>query len=133
MLVLIYTRYTSNSIHTLHQVQERLKARAKATAQNLSDPIKIKQRELQAALEIGVRSKKLIYQHAANEGITVTPLLISTGGTLHKTTYQFLKKLIPDSDQRRWLLTDIAIILARARAQIYACNIENLDMATTQT
>ena len=120
----------ANSAHTL---QERLKARAKATAQNLSDPIKIKHRELQAALEIGVRSKKLIYQHAANEGITVTPLLISTGGTLHKTTYKFFKKLIPDSDQRRWLLTDIAIILARARAQIYACNIENLDMATTQT
>jgi len=39
----------ANSAHTL---QERLKARAKATAQNLSDPIKIKHRELQAALEI---------------------------------------------------------------------------------
>ena len=83
-------------------------------------------------LEVGVRSKKQTYAYAATQGKKVTPLLLSTGGTLHKTTYHFLEKIIPDSSQRRWLQTDIAIILARARAQIYACNIEYPDLALTQ-
>lgn len=33
---------------------------------------------------------------------------------------QALKKIIPDSNQRRWLLLDITISLVRARAQVYA-------------
>jgi len=120
------------AINSPHTRNERLAARLKAAIENVSNPTSIKHREIHAALEVGVRQKKQTYAYAATQGKKVTPLLLSTGGTLHKTTYHFLKKIIPDSSQRRWLQTDIAIILARARAQIYACNIEYPDLALTQ-
>ena len=119
----------ANSAHTSRR---RSAARAKAIIAGIKDVTTIKHKEIKAALDVGVQFKKESYQLAANHGIKVTPLLISTGGTFHKTTYQFLKKHFPDADQRNWLLTDIAIILARVCAQIYTCNIELMDMDNTQ-
>ena len=74
----------------------------------------------QAALQIGVDSKRTKYAEAARNGIKVTPLLISSGGTMHKIMYKALKTIFPDGNQRRWLLLDIAISLVRGRAQVYA-------------
>lgn len=39
---------------------------------------------------------------------------------MHKIMYKAIKKLFPDSNQRRWLLLDIAFSLLRSRAQVYA-------------
>ncbi len=53
--------------------------------------------------------------------IRVMPLIISAGGVVHSKFYKFLKKVFPDGDQRRWLLLDMAVVLARGRGQIYSC------------
>jgi hypothetical protein len=49
----------------------------------------------------------------------VIPIVISSGGTLHPQALKFFKDMIPDTDQRRRLRTAIAIILVRARAQVF--------------
>ena len=75
------------AVNTPHTRNERLAARLKASNENVNNPTKVKHREIQAALEVGVRSKKQTYAYAATQGIKVTHLLLSTGGTLYKTTY----------------------------------------------
>ena len=34
--------------------------------------------------------------------------------------YKFVKKVLPAGDQRRWLLLDMAVFLARGRGQMYS-------------
>ncbi len=50
----------------------------------------------------------------------VMPLIISAGGVVDQTFYKFLKKVFPDGDQRRRLLLDMDVVLARGRGQIYS-------------
>ena len=85
----------------------------------VADPITICRKEIQAALQIGVAYKTRKYATANAAGRTVTALLISTGGTLHKTTYKFLKKTFPERNLRDKLLTDISVALARGQANLY--------------
>ena len=54
---------------------------------------------------------------------------IYSAGTMHKVMYKVLKKFFPDGDQRRWVLMDIAIFLARGRGQVYARDLCVLEMA----
>mgnify|MGYP007032618505 CR=1 FL=1 len=58
----------------------------------------------------------------------MTPLIISTAGTMHRIIFKAIKKLFPDGNQRRWLLLDIAIFLARGRAQVYARDLGIVDV-----
>ena len=68
------------------------------------------------------------YAQAKKDGIIVTPLVFSSGGTMmHKIMYKIVKKTFPDSNQRSWLLLDIAVCLLRARAQIYARELHVLE------
>jgi hypothetical protein len=67
------------------------------------------------------------YAQAKIDGIVVTPLVFSSGGTMHKIMYKIVKKTFPDSNQRSWLLLDIAVCLLRARAQIYARELHVLE------
>ena len=97
----------------------RDKARIEAQLAGVTDPITICRKEIQAALQIGVAYKNRKYATANAAGRTVTALLISTGGTLHKTTYKFLKKTFPERNLRDKLLTDISVALARGRANLY--------------
>ena len=48
---------------------------------------------------------------------------------MHKTMYKAIKKFFPDGTQRRWVLRDIAIFLARGRGQVYARNLGIVEMA----
>jgi len=116
-----------------HTKEKRRIALTKATADGITDITKRKEKEIQAALQIGVEQKEHGYSRAKAEGINVIPLLISTGGTFHKIFYKWLKKAFPDTTQRRGVIADIAIILARGRAQIYNLNLNMLEMAETQT
>ena len=50
----------------------------------------------------------------------MVPLIISNGLVLHDKFYSFLKTAIPDRDQRKGLLTDIAVAFARGRGQLYS-------------
>jgi hypothetical protein len=43
--------------------------------------------------------------------------------------YKAMKKFFPDGNQRRWVLMDIAIFLARGRGQVYARDLGILEMA----
>jgi hypothetical protein len=43
--------------------------------------------------------------------------------------YNIVKKTFPDSNQRSWLLLDIAVCLLRAHAQIYARELHILESA----
>jgi hypothetical protein len=103
-----------------HTENARRQAETQAVQEGVQDVLKLKRRQLQAALQVGVDYKANKYAAAARNGIKVTPLLISSGGTMHKTMFKALKKIIPDGNQRRWLLLDIAISLVRGRAQVYS-------------
>ena len=106
-------------VFSVHASSARDKARIEAQLAGITDPIKICRQEIQAALHIGVAYKNHKYAEATAAGRTVTALLISTGGTLHSTTYKFLKKTFPDINHRHKLLTDISVALARGRANLY--------------
>ena len=96
---------TAISNHTANACRQ---AETQAIQEGVQDILKIRRRQLQAALQIGVDSKRTKYAEAARNGIKVTPLLISSGGTMHKIMYKTLKTIFPDGNQRRWLLLDIA-------------------------
>ena len=49
----------------------------------------------------------------------VVPIVISSGGTLHPTSVQFLKSMFGDPDQRKQLRTRISIVLLRSRAMVF--------------
>ena len=49
----------------------------------------------------------------------VCPLVISSGGTLQKEMYNFLKSFEADGVKRRHLMIDISVLLLKARARTY--------------
>jgi hypothetical protein len=108
---------------------KRDKAMTDAVEGGERDQQKIQRKELQAALQIGVDFKVNKYTVATAAEIKMTPLLITTAGTMHKTMYKAMKKFFPDGNQRRWVLMDIAIFLARGRGQVYARDLGILEMA----
>jgi len=110
-----------------HTAQARQKAETKAREEGITDTVKIRQKQLQAALQVGYDQKMRKYAQAKKDGIVVTPLVFSSGGTMHKIMYKIVKKTFPDSNQRSWLLLDIAVCLLRARAQIYARELHILE------
>jgi hypothetical protein len=50
--------------------------------------------EIEAALQLGVESKRRTYHEAIARGATFRPLVISSGGTLHKEFYEYLKAMV---------------------------------------
>jgi hypothetical protein len=56
---------------------------------------------------------------AVNLPQRIYPLVISSGGTMHKGMIQFIKELIPDKKSRRQLIIDISFSLIRARATAF--------------
>ena len=74
--------------------------------------------EIEAALQIGVDNKIRTYREAISQGVRLQPLVISSGGTMHKNFYHYLKAMIPDQQARRSLCTDVSIALVRARAEL---------------
>lgn len=74
--------------------------------------------QVEAALEVAAQAKRTHY--AQLESVQpVFPLVISSGGTLHREAYKCLRELIPLAAERRTLLVDISIALVRARTNIY--------------
>ena len=116
-----------------HTNNARLMAQHAAQQQNITDPLVIARKVLQAGLGVGVQQKAHTYRLHTAAGTKVTALLISSAGTLHTTFFKFLKKQIPDSTKRCSVLTDMAIGLIRARTNMYnhAYVIED-GVATTQ-
>lgn len=112
-----------------HTQAKRDKAMTDAVEGGEREQQKIRRKEVQAALQIGVDFKVNKYAAATAAGIKMTPLLITTAGTMHKTMYKAMKKFFPDGNQRRWVLMDIAIFLARGRGQVYARDLGILEMA----
>ena len=77
---------------------------------------------IQAALQVGYDGKMRKYRDAIAAGVKLTPLIISTGCTLHNEFRKALKAIIPDGLLRSGVLTDISVYMARGRAQMY-CNV----------
>ena len=102
---------------------DTLVARNAVTGNEVAEPGESQRRQcysqLNAALTKAVEDKNLHYaqlpQHA-----NVIPLVMSSGGTLHKTFHLFLKELQPDALLRRQFLIDASLALVRARASTYA-------------
>ena len=69
-------------------------------------------------IKIGVDNKLRTYRDAMDQGVRLQPLVISSGGTMHKNFYHYLKAMIPDQQARRSLCTDMSIALVRARAEL---------------
>ena len=121
----IMTKVTSSS----HTKEERDRAEAMARQEGVQDNEKIRRREIQAALQVGFAQKIRKYRDAKAAGIQVNPMIISTAGTLHKVMYKVFKKWFPDSNQRRGLLLDIAVFMARGRGQLYARDLGIIELA----
>lgn len=121
--------FQGKAVLSNHTAQARQQAETKAREEGITDKVKIRQKQLQAALQVGYDKKMSKYARARRDGIIVTPLIFSSGGTMHKIMYKNVKKIFPDSNQRRWLLLDFAVCLLRARAQIYARELHIREVA----
>jgi hypothetical protein len=73
---------------------------------------------IEAALNKAVSDKNTHYQHIRCTD-TITPLVISSGGTLHRDFHLFLKEIQPNGHLRHPLIVDISLVLIRARACTY--------------
>ena len=54
----------------------------------------------------------------------VVPLVVSSGGALHRSTARFLKDMLPDPEARRQLRIDMSLALLRGRASTYDLTLE---------
>ena len=75
--------------------------------------------QLAAALNKAVEDKNLHYANLPLPHPNVVPLVMSSGGTLHKGFHLFLKDIQPDALLRRQWLIDVSLALIRARARTY--------------
>jgi hypothetical protein len=95
------------------------RANARAVAELLGQgKLQSTRAEIEAALQIEVDNKIRTYGDAIGQGVRLLPLVISSGGTLHKKFYEYLKAMIPDQQARRGLCMDASIALVRARAEL---------------
>jgi hypothetical protein len=108
---------TVKAVLGVHTEQARANARA-ATELCGQDKLQSTRREIEAALQLGVESKFRTYREAIAQGARLFPLVISSGGTIHKKFYEYLKAMIPDPQARSNLCTDISIALVRTRAEL---------------
>ena len=74
--------------------------------------------QIEAALELTAQRCRQSYANVATPQ-AVIPVVISTGGSLHREATQMIKTLLPDGEQRRRLRIEISIVLLRARAYSY--------------
>lgn len=79
---------------------------------------KICYNQIEAALEKCAQDKNTHYRNLRCQD-SVTPLVISSGGTLHKDLHLFLKDIQPNGTFRHPLMVDLSLILIRARACTY--------------
>jgi len=112
----------SKVIASRHTEPARLQALNRATVAGIIDPQKRARMAIQAALQVGYDGKMRKYRDAIAAGVKLTPLIISTGCTLHNEFRKALKAIIPDGLLRSGVLTDISVYMARGRAQLY-CNV----------
>ena len=109
----------SKVVVSRHTEVARLQAFNRATVAGILDPQKRARMAIQAALQVGYDGKMRSYREAIAAGVKVTPLIISTGCTLHNEFRKALKAIIPDGLLRSGVLTDISIYMVRGRAQLY--------------
>ena len=108
---------TVKAVLGVHTEQARAKARAESELQD-HGKLKSTRAEIEAALQLGADAKRYTYREAIAQGAKFRPLVISSGGTLHKEFYKYLKAMIPDPQVRSNLCTDVSIALVRARAEL---------------
>ena len=76
--------------------------------------------QIAAALEVAHRECVLHYDAIQPQPMQqVVPLVISSGGTMHKDFVHFLNGMVPNAHKRRQVHIDMALALVRARAQAY--------------
>ena len=108
---------TVKAVLGAHTEQARVSARVAAGEQG-KGKLQSTRAEIEAALQLGVESKLRTYHEAIGQGARLLPLVISSGGTLHKQFYEYLKAMIPGPQARSNLCTDVSIALVRARAEL---------------
>ena len=80
--------------------------------------MQLNQAKVNAALEVAALQCRQSYANIPMQQL-VMPLVVSSGGTLHKDCYHLFKDIIVNGKRRRQLLIDISVALTRARAQAY--------------
>jgi hypothetical protein len=112
-----FADFTVKAVLGAHTEQARASARAEAEKQG-QGKLQSTRAEIEAALQLGVETKLRTYREAIGQGAKLLPLVISSGGTLHKKFYEYLKAMLPNPQARSNLCTDVSIALVRARAEL---------------
>ena len=75
--------------------------------------------QIEATLEFTAREKHNHYAHLVTHQ-PVLPIVMTSGGTLHKDAHKLLKDMFPSSDVRSRVRIDISLALVRGRAKAYS-------------
>ena len=75
--------------------------------------------QIEATLEFAAREKRNHYAHLVTHQ-AVLPIVMTSGGTLHKDAHKLLKDMFPSSDVRSRVRMDISLALVRGRAKAYS-------------
>ena len=83
------------------------------------DPRRPVWKQIEATLEVAARHKRNHYAQLQPTQM-VLPIVITSGGTLHKDAHQLLKDLFPTPESRTQVCIDISLALVRGRAAAYS-------------
>lgn len=72
-----------------------------------------------ASLDVKYNLTRVDYRHVRPH-VEVEPMVISTGGTYHKSFYNFIKTVINDPEDRHNYYLNTSVILARVRGTAYS-------------
>ena len=87
--------------------------------QPVPDPRRPGWAQIEATLEFTAREKHNHYAHLVTHQ-PVLPIVMTSGGTLHKDAHKLLKDMFPSSDVRSRVRIDISLALVRGRAKAYS-------------
>ena len=86
---------------------------------DLPDPRRPGWAQIEATLEFAAREKRNHYATQVTHQ-AVLPIVMTSGGTLHKDAHKLLKDMFPSSDVRSRVRIDISLALVRGRAKAYS-------------
>ena len=88
--------------------------------------------QIAAALEVMVTQCRTQYR-GLEMVPEVVPLVVSSGGALHRDMVRFMKRMLPDPDARRQLRVDMSLALLRGRAGGYDLTLDPVPGVRTGT
>ena len=81
--------------------------------------------QIAASLEVMATHGRAQYR-GLNLVPAVVPLVVSSGGALHRDMARFLKDMLPDPEARKQLRIDMSLALLRGRASTYDLTLDRI-------